>query len=102
MTYDAEKYNEILKLQELLEKENITHDFHLWFDGYRICYPCDGDKRVLSAIECFGSFGSREDKIEIMGLLSDEELKNDEVLGYLTAEEVLERIHKHMKGGNDV
>jgi len=44
----------------------------------------------------FGTFGSQEDKIEIMGLLTDEEAEHDSVLGYLTAEEVFERIKKYL------
>ena len=47
---------------------------------------------VCSVIEHCGSYGREEDKLEIMGLLTEEELEVDEVKGYLTAEEVFGRI----------
>ena len=57
----------------------------------RIKYPCI-DKFVCSAIQGDYTYGGRENLIEIMGLLTDEELQFDEVRGYLTADEVFRRI----------
>lgn len=57
----------------------------------RIKYPCI-DKFVCSAIQGDYTYGGRENLIEIMGLLTDEERQFDEVRGYLTADEVFRRI----------
>lgn len=89
------KYEEIFRLKEMLEKENISFIFRNLFDGFQICYP-DTKNRVCSVIEHNGSYGHSQDRLEIMGLISDEET-DDEVLGYLTAENVFNRIYKHYK-----
>lgn len=87
------KYKEIFRLKKMLEKEGIpfkwSDDF---YDGYHLCY---GD--VCSVIEHSFSYGNEDDKLEIMGLMTDEEKKeiDDNVLGYLTAENVFARIKKH-------
>ena len=80
------KYNEIVKLHEMLEEENIQHSFEEFLDGYQIRLNNEVD-----AIEHFGSYGNSEDKIEIMGGLTEQEQQDDSVLGYLTAEEVFKR-----------
>lgn len=49
----------------------------------------------MDAIEMESSYGNRQDRIEIMGLLTPEEACEDDVAGYLTAENVFERIKKH-------
>lgn len=89
------KYKEIFLLKEMLEKENIPFIFRNLFDGFQICYP-DIKNKVCSVIEHEGSYGHNQDRLEIMGLISDEET-NDDVLGYLTAEDVFNRIYKHFK-----
>ena len=89
------KYNEILRLKEMLEKESIPFDFAEMNGGYQICYPKKGENRICSIIEYDGSYGRTEDLLEIMGLLTDKELENDSVVGYLTAEEVFGRIKNH-------
>lgn len=48
-----------------------------------------------SAIEHNGSYGRKSDKIEIIGLLTDEESEYDSVVGGLSAQEVFERIKNH-------
>lgn len=68
---------------------------------YRIAYPKVRD-RVCSAIQGYGIYGNEENLIEIMGLLTDEEKKHDEVVGYLTAEEVFKRISKHYSEAKEV
>lgn len=57
----------------------------------RIKYPCN-DNFICSAIQGDYTLGGRENLIEIMGLLTDEEHQYDEVRGYLTADEVFQRI----------
>lgn len=59
----------------------------------------DKDK-ICSVVEGHGTYGANEDKLEIMGLLTEEELEYDTVCGYLTAEDVFERIKKHYNGGD--
>ena len=108
------KYKEIFKLKEMLEREKIPFK---WSEGwgynkekleeiktidpdlaehYQICYPVfDDSHRVLSAIQGYGTYGAEEDLIEIMGLLTPEEAQHDCVLGYLTAENVFNRIKNH-------
>ena len=89
------KYQEILKLHIMLLEKDIPHDIRRDSDGWYISYPCTGLDRVLSAVEFRGTYGAEKDLIEIMGLLTPEELLMDSVKGYLTAEEVFNRIKEH-------
>lgn len=112
------KYNEIHRLHEMLTAAEIEHE---WLDrngvfdpggiaakhfrekglepidwGYQIVvYRPDGEQ-LVSAIEGYGTYGERADRIEIMGLTSKEE---DEVVGWLTAEQVFARI-RHWRERN--
>ena len=113
------KYKEIFKLKEMLEKENIPFDWtegwgyskekleeiktiapDLW-EHYQLCYPSfDVDTRVVSVIQGFGTYGAEDDLLEIMGLLEPEE-GDGCVAGFLTAEEVFNRIKKHFNNRKD-
>jgi hypothetical protein len=91
-------YKEIFKLKELLEKSRIPF---VWKErkesnGYQILYPGAEDV-VCSVIEHQFSYGNEKDLLEIQGLMTKrEEIEySDNVLGYLTAENVFERIGKH-------
>ncbi len=95
------RYREILRLDAMLTQKGIPHTFHKFMDGWQVIYPEDGEERVMDAIEHFGSYGHEDDLIEIMGLLTPEELKHDSVLGGLTAEDVCSRIERHWKGEQD-
>ena len=75
-----------------------------YMGGYHLCYPKNNDPDcveketfdiVCSVIEHDGSYGREQDLLEIMGLLTDEEYEHDEVVGFLSAENVFERIKKH-------
>lgn len=92
-----DKYKEILRLQKMLEDNGIPHAFSRWMDGWMVCYPVarPSEECVIDAIENSHSYGYHEDKIEIMGLLTPGEEECDSVVGYLTAENVFERIKKH-------
>ena len=104
------KYTEILKLKTMLEEANIPFEFTDDFWGvnklekngkispylgelYRNKYPAYqirlGD--LADAIQYDGSYGNRQDLLEIMGGLTEKEKEEDSVLGYLTAEEVFKR-----------
>ena len=91
------RYQEILRLDAMLTEKQIPHTCQKAMDGWQVIYPQDGKKRVMDAIEHFGSYGSEQDRLEIIGLLTPEEKKNDSVLGYLSAEEVFSRIDRHWK-----
>lgn len=96
-----EKYTEILKLDKMLTDEGIPHTLDRFLDGWQVCYPdqgIEGCPRVMDAIQHFGSYGNEQNKLEIMGLLTPKEQEYDSVLGWLTAEEVFERIKKHYAG----
>ena len=92
------KYNEILRLKEMLTQHGMPFDFSEFHGGYHICYP-NKDNVICSVIEHDASYGREEDKLEIQGLLTEQELEetNDTVLGYLTAKDVFARINKHFK-----
>lgn len=91
------KYNEILKLKDMLESAKIPFDFSKAYNGYHIVYPPANYKRVCSVIEHDYSYGKEKDLLEIMGLITEEEKDawDDDVFGYLTAEEVFQRIKNH-------
>ena len=96
-------YTEIFRLKEMLEKNNIEFEFIdrnkkqlEMHESYQIICT-NNNKRFISVIQGTYTYGSREDKLEIMGLLTEEEMQDDGVLGYLTAEEVLKRIKKYLK-----
>jgi hypothetical protein len=56
----------------------------------------------MDAIEHYASYGRSEDLLEIMGLLTSEEEGYDSVKGYLTAEDVFQRIKKHYETTPDL
>ena len=95
----TETYREILKLHDMLETAKIPHRFHPHFDGYQILYPlvAAAPDSVCSVVEFFGSYGMEDDKLEIMGLLTEEEEDDSCVQGWLTAENVFSRIEAHWK-----
>lgn len=113
------EYKEILKLKEMLEKENIPFEFtddmfktksipiqtrekikdliKDQYPAYSITIIKNGII-LCDAVEHTASYGNESDKIEIAGALTAEEKENDEVLGYLTAKEVFKRFkycYKH-------
>lgn len=111
------KYEEIFKLKEMLEQSGIPFDWvEKWgydeeeierlkkiapdlIDRYQICYPKGSfhnreAPRWISVIEGFGTYGAEQDRLEIMGG-ADTTDQLDEVTGWLTADEVFDRIKKH-------
>ncbi len=62
----------------------------------RIKYPSISEK-VCSVIFGYGTYGFESGKLEIMGLLTPEEMEEDSVVGGLTAKDVFDRISKHYK-----
>lgn len=94
------KYNEIFRLKEMLESAKIPFIFSELHGGYHIVYPAYDGKRICSVIEHDRSHGREKDLLEIMGLMTKEELEEtqDNVLGYLPAEDVFQRIKNHWEG----
>lgn len=87
-------YQEICKLEAMLTEAGIPHSIERCFDGWRLVYPQEREKPVCSVIEHRASIGSRNDKLEIMGLLNKVEKKVDMVMGHLTADNVYDRIRR--------
>lgn len=93
-------FAEMDKLEQLLVEADIPYEKERMFGGKHLTYPRKADQ-VCSIILHKGSYGRSEGLLEIMGLLTDEELECDDVAGYLTADDVFRRIKKHWeeKGG---
>ena len=88
-----ENYKEIFRLEQMLLSEDIPYDLHRYWDGWQIEYP-NGEERVCSVIQHFGSYGSQDDLLEIMGITRD----GEPVEGWLQAEDAFNRILAHYKG----
>ena len=87
-------FTEMRKLQRMLDEANIPYDIHKLFNGEQIEYFGHGDmfkdERVCDVICHEYSYGVEQGLLEMMGLCDTV----DNVEGYLTAEEVFERIKK--------
>ena len=60
-----EKYNEIFRLKDMIEKENIEYDFNNLYDGYQIKITYE-DKLIISVIEHEFSYDNKRDLVEFM------------------------------------
>lgn len=89
-----EAYQEILRLKEMLDTAGIPNQIDRVRDGWHIAYPCNGEKRKCSSREFSGTRGCTKDRLEIAGLLNTEERKYDDRVGWLTAENVFDRIKR--------
>ncbi len=115
---ENEKYEEIRRLDHLLLQADIPHEFssHI-MGGFQITYfgtkgkpkaepgvfRGPGVGALCSAIETPFSYGHGNDRIEISGLLPEEEYDSGcSVKGDLTAEDVFERIKAHWDKANRV
>lgn len=96
------EYKEIFKLKALLKSEGISFEFmpNFFIGGYSIFYPKPHKECVCNVIENAASFGGKQDLLEIAGLLTSEEEEKDSNVGYLTAEDVFNRIKKHWRSTN--
>lgn len=88
---ENKKYSEIFKLASMLQSANIPFSFDSLWGGYQVNLENDNDELLADAIEHAYSCGGKEDLLEIMGGLSEDEGGEDDILGYLTAEEVFKR-----------
>lgn len=88
------RYKEIYKLLGLLAAADIPFDFRTSFvckDGAQIIIWNNSGEQLCDAVEHDWSNGADNDRIEILGGLTEEEEKIDSVKGNLTAQEVFER-----------
>lgn len=100
-------YKEIFKLKVMLDNASIPYEFidrsyvisnEIKYPSYQIIvYKQSSKDRLISVVEGFGTYGGQDDLLEIMGCLTEKEEQEDSVLGFLTANEVFERIKKHFK-----
>lgn len=95
-----ESYTEILKLDKMLTEANVPHTLNRFLDGWQVVYSVN-EKRIADAIQHCGSYGNSANLLEIMGLLTAEEEQYDSVKGWLTAEDVFNRMSKHYNALNE-
>lgn len=101
-------YMEIHRLKVMLDDANVpesrfTYECKRMFDGWQIVfYDADGG-RIGDVVEHFGSYGHEADTLEIMDIMTDEEREEvgDDVIGWLKAEDVFERIMTFTEGHED-
>lgn len=85
--------NEMTKLIEILTKNNIPFEVTSCWGASQLWYP--NSKHAVCDVVCHKfSFGGKDGLLEIMGLVDEGEV-GDDVEGYLTAEEVANRIFEH-------
>lgn len=75
-------------------------------ERHQICVPHTGSDCDWDVICNYGSYGFEDGLLELMGtLVTEEEYEYDSVVGYLTAEDIIERLETKMnnerKGGKD-
>lgn len=90
---------EMNKLIEMLNNANIPFeltDDTLGNENNQVWYP-SFETPICDVICNQYSYGGKSGLLEIMGLLTEEELKFDSAVGYLTAEDVFNRIENHYK-----
>lgn len=93
ISMNKNNYLKMLEHYQILIYDDIRDMMH---EGE--LYPIlDEEKRVISIIQGYGTYGSNVDLLEIMGLLTEEEEKEGSVVGYLSAENVFDRIEKYYK-----
>ena len=91
-----EYLNEYLKDKEYYQIL-LFDDFREVMERYNTYKVFDNEKIIISIVQGYGTYGEEDDLLEIMGLLTEEEEKIDSVTGYLTAEDVFNRIIKYFK-----
>lgn len=97
------KFTEIFKLKDKLDAIDLEYEFHdrgaglgeRIYEHYQILLHDEYGNRIVSVIQGSGTYGSSDNKLEIMGLLTPEEQEQDGVVGWLSADEVYERIMQY-------
>jgi hypothetical protein len=87
-TIDLTEFN---KLKASLKRNEIPFEEFDLMGGKQLAYP--NSKNIKCSVICHhGSYGHEKGLLEIMGLLTKEESQQDNVIGYLTADDVYYRI----------
>ena len=94
------KNNEYLKDKEYYQIL-LFDDFREVIEHYDVYKVFNNEKRIISIVQGYRTYGEEDDLLEIMGLLTEEEEKIDSVTGYLTAEDVFNRIVKYFKNKSE-
>ena len=104
-------YKEIFNLKVMLDKAKIPYEFldrsFIDYKNHILNHPfyqiivyepnqknIEEPIRLISVIQGFGTYGEKEDLLEIRGCLTVRESKYDSVAGSLTAKNVFKRIKK--------
>ena len=82
---------EIFELEEMLREAHIRHQMGESFGGFYVSVLNDKGNTLCKAICNKYSYGYAQGLLEIIGGVTEEEIVNGGVVGYLTAEEVFER-----------
>ena len=95
---ELDKLEEYLKVQginyiRIDQNEEKSKDY-FQMDRHQIIVPEDGPAREWDAICQKCSYGYEQGLLEIMGTIVDEEKVGDTVEGYLTADDVIQRIEQ--------
>lgn len=80
-------------LDRKLTEAGIPHQVAFYMGGKILWYP-NRQHKICDGVCHTGSYGHEANLIEIMGLLTPEEEMHDDVVGFLTPDEVFERIKK--------
>ena len=75
------------------DKQWDVDDCIIVMDRHQICVP-NQEYPIWDAICQRGSYGYKEGLLEIYGVIVDEAIDDDTVVGWLTAEDVIKRLEK--------
>jgi len=108
---------ELSKLEKWLKENNIKYqrretppfpkEYNPFIDDedfgarHQLWIADNNGEYLWDAICQYGSYGYEEGLLEIMGVIVDEEKAGDSVEGYLTADEVIERVNAWLRKGNE-
>ena len=86
--------NQMVKLMNILTLADIPYEVTECWGTPQVWYP--SRKEAVCDVICHrGSYGYKEGLLEMMGLLTEEEGEEDDVVGWLTAWDVAQRIYAH-------
>lgn len=97
---NPQQFMEMIRLADMLAGAGIPFTMHRYLDGWQLLYSPKGQKPV-SVIQHSYSYGGRDDRLELEGLMTKAEKKADAIMGFMTAEEVFKRIQKHWRDVED-
>lgn len=92
------EYIEMGKLELLLQEAKIPYRIEYIWGMPSVRYYGHGDELICDAVCHSGSYGHEEGLLEIMGLTRND--NGDPVEGWLTSEEVFDRISEDWNKGN--